>query len=1261
MSVPPTPGTGTYQRSPRLALFASFVNLVFKFPLVMFTRRYQAFAAAILGFAICVLSVASNSGLADLTNRSPSPATDVNTLSPKVSQNSGSIANMPRLEASESDESLPKESAHFTIVRNAEGEIVCRAATAEEVHQRQINADRLDLRPINHLELIKGRQQQAGSGMTIILRATQQLQQNPTAQAAFVRAAANWEALIMSPITVYIDVDYGPTLFGQAWPPGVIGATNTPRRGHPYQAVRTNMIAQAEGEGNATKQGIFNALPSTTVPTDLGDSTSSTLADSTARAIGLLPLTAQSADAAARIGFNSNFSFDFDPANGITAGQTDFDAVATHEIGHALGFISDAGRNLPRPAVWDLFRFRAGTTTETFPSALRLVTIGGSPNPLQFFFVPGNAELGLSTGGPSGSTGNGGDGFQSSHWKHVSGCAGYIGLMAPAIPAGCRRTINNNDLMAASIFGYNLTNNNAPPLVPPPPPAPANDNFASAQTITGCTGSTTGATFSAGSEPNEPSHDPPDSASLSPVRSVWYQWQAPSSGTTTITTEGSDFDTILAVYTGGTVGSLTRITFNDDAKSGSVLTSRVTFNATAGNIYQIVVDGWGGDAGGVKLNWNGCNASTTPANDNFANRQTIGGCSGNLNGVTFGAGSETNEPTHDPSNPASQSPGHSVWFKWALPTGSPGTMTLTTQGSDFDTILAVYIDTGGVGSLIRIASNDDSRPGTLTSSVTFSANPGTTYAIALDGWGGDSGNFQLSWNQTNCAPPTPTPTPIPCPASFTVNHNGSAIDVNGGNGICATADGVCTLSAAIHEADLLQHCGPIDINFANVQSPIVLTNGLYIGHSVNINGPGANVLTVMRSTAPGTPNFGIMLIDFDTTVSIAGLTISNGLGDQRGGGGVYNRGRTTLANVVVSGNQTTDAYSGGGVANENSAVTLLATMTIVNSTITGNRTLKNESRNLYAGPGGGISNSGALTVINSTISGNQTGDGMFGNNFGHGGGLFNGGIGIANLINTTVTGNQTGLGGKGGGIHNNSTYNAVVNIRNTLVANNSNGSGGEGPDLFGPINSQDYNLIRVTTGATFTGVTAHNLLGQDPKLSQLGSFGGPTITQALLAGSPAINAGSNELAVDMNGNPLSTDQRGSGFSRIVESTVDIGAFEVGAAPVLLTDTTNRVIAMDSVTFVRDPLSANGLYNFSADRRTRLMIFTSGLPLTQPDATLSVTAGGIPLAVEAVGRLAGVPDMSFVIVKLDPTLAGDVSFTVTFLGKTSNAGILNITP
>ena len=76
-----------------------------------------------------------------------------------------------------------------------------------------------------------------------------------------------------------------------------------------------------------------------------------------------------------------------------------------------------------------------------------------------------------------------------------------------------------------------------------------------------------------------------------------------------------------------------------------------------------------------------------------------------------------------------------------------------------------------------------------------------------------------------------------------------------------------------------------------------------------------------------------------------------------------------------------------------------------------------------------------------------------------------------------------------------------------------------------------------------------NLVGvANPGLGTLADNGGPTLTIALQPSSPAINAGSNALAVDpTTGLPLSTDQRGAGFPRIVNGTVDIGASEFQGA------------------------------------------------------------------------------------------------------------------
>ena len=127
------------------------------------------------------------------------------------------------------------------------------------------------------------------------------------------------------------------------------------------------------------------------------------------------------------------------------------------------------------------------------------------------------------------------------------------------------------------------------------PVRPANDNFANAQVVGGYTGTVTGTNVNATSEPGEPLH-----AGLYNGTSVWYSWTAPASETVTMDTFGTNFDPILAVYTGGSVGSLTEIASNDDSGTTQSL---VQFGATAGTTYKIAITGYGESSGNIVLNW----------------------------------------------------------------------------------------------------------------------------------------------------------------------------------------------------------------------------------------------------------------------------------------------------------------------------------------------------------------------------------------------------------------------------------------------------------------------------------------------------------------------------------------------------------------------------------------------------------------------------------------------------------------------------------
>jgi hypothetical protein len=122
------------------------------------------------------------------------------------------------------------------------------------------------------------------------------------------------------------------------------------------------------------------------------------------------------------------------------------------------------------------------------------------------------------------------------------------------------------------------------------------DNFADRTTVSTLNGLGRGSNVGATRETGEPKH-----AGKTGGKSVWLTWRAPASGIVTMTTAGSSFDTLLAVYTGTNLNALTMIASDDD--SGGFLTSKVTFNAQVGVDYQIAIDGLNGASGDIVLSW----------------------------------------------------------------------------------------------------------------------------------------------------------------------------------------------------------------------------------------------------------------------------------------------------------------------------------------------------------------------------------------------------------------------------------------------------------------------------------------------------------------------------------------------------------------------------------------------------------------------------------------------------------------------------------
>ena len=513
----------------------------------------------------------------------------------------------------------------FIVSQNERGEIACREATSEE---RRLTAARSGGGPMQVIysgaprrkdlpygselwtsDEAPGLTLHVSAGLRIVLHGTSQLEQNQTAKNAFIVAANRWEAIISTPITVVIDVDFGPTFFGTAYPDSsILGATGLAAVTGPYSDLRQRLI---NGASTAAEQQLYNALPATAVPVEFNGTTTAVtsveLSLPNARALGIVPDISNPdsvplGQGDAGIGFNSAHQFDFNPDDGISTGVTDFDSVASHEIGHALGFVSDAGDAASPIAVWDLFRFRPSSVNlGTFATAPRVMAIGGS----QVFF--GNQtstfatlELTLSTGGSSPGSGDG-DGRQSSHWKDDSllSTRPYIGVMDPTLASGLRRTISENDILAIDLFGYSI---GAPVPVRPP-----NDNFVNGIVLQNNSGTLTGTNTSATREAGEPNH-----AGFTGDKSVWYSWLSPVNGQITIDTIGSNFDTTLAVYTGAALNQLVNIAANDDIVNGQNKASRVQFNITAGTNYRIAVDGWNGEYGNITLNWNATGVVPTP-------------------------------------------------------------------------------------------------------------------------------------------------------------------------------------------------------------------------------------------------------------------------------------------------------------------------------------------------------------------------------------------------------------------------------------------------------------------------------------------------------------------------------------------------------------------------------------------------------------------------------------------------------------------------
>jgi Carboxypeptidase regulatory-like domain len=367
-------------------------------------------------------------------------------------------------------------------------------------------------------------------------------------------------------------------------------------------------------------------------------------------------------------------------------------------------------------------------------------------------------------------------------------------------------------------------------------------------------------------------------------------------------------------------------------------------------------------------------------------------------------------------------------------------------------------------------------------------------------------------------------------ATFTINQTGDA-----GDGTC---DATCTLRDAIANANTL--AGADTIVFASplfdTAKTIDLTSAeLLISDSVTVTGRGARLLTVGRAIGNPT-NFRIFNITAGT-VGISGMTISNGNVTTEGAGILNGGGTVTLNAVAVLNNVSTGTSNdGGGVRNAS------GTMTLLNSLVSGNSS---------GFSGGGIRNNAVLSIANTTISGNSA-PGTVGP--GGGSGIDNNGT--LNMNNVTVTNNSAtnGSGGNVGGVF--ARFNGVntVNTRNTIISDNT-APGSNSPDVEGTFTSNGNNLIGNTTGSTgfSSAAPTNDRLNITANLGSLQNNGGQTDSHLPDRTSQSLNTGNNcVVTTTCPANnppiPLTFDQRGTGFPRLLNSTVDIGAIESQLVP-----------------------------------------------------------------------------------------------------------------
>jgi hypothetical protein len=600
---------------------------------------------------------------------------------------------------------------------------------------------------------------------------------------------------------------------------------------------------------------------------------------------------------------------------------------------------------------------------------------------------------------------------------------------------------------------------------------------------------------------------------------------------------------------------------------------------------------------------------------------------------------------------------------------------VTTAGGTTYTFTVTYV---GTSILVSTLGNSDltvTGPGGFTASPTFvSVDNNTngsprvaTYSFTPPGGSWDvtkNGTYTVSLKSGEVTDTTPTPVPAGPVASFHVFVPLTAVVTN------ANDSGAGSLRQAILDSNntsTLNNTIGFDPTFFATARTINLASELLITNPVIITGPGSGLLTLK-------PNTGVVSRIFDVngttaTINASGVlnvTISNVTmtgGNQNGGvggsttsdgGAVFMADEAlTFDTCVITGN-TAGTGQGGAIAVGTSGF-----LRLLNTTVSGNT----------ASVGGGVYffNNGGLLVQNSTISGNTaTGEGggvyfygvISGNGFivrnstisgnsagSNGGGIFlrtsTGGANNANttaatnttIQNSTITNNTSGgatIGGGGIGqavVFNNPTTAVPSNFRITssiISGNVNNGPASDiaqatdpranAPGLVVLLNSAVGSAAGFTAG---TGSGSNLPFGTALNLGPLANNGGPTQTQALSAGSPAIDAGSNPAN-------LTTDQRGGTFVRVSGTAADIGAYEFQGAAAPANVQSVGVNAGQANTVQRSSVTSltvtfDKLVSFAGQASAAFQLARTGPTGTTGNVTLTVDLTG-STATQTIAKL-----------------------------------------